>query len=313
MTTQLTNEIREKILQVIDEKHGAYLMEILSELEDHYGIEEIREALSSLVKDGTLRMKDDDLEHDWEYLRRKPKAAGNTETKTWGQGTALRRVIHPEARIINQATGEVEYLASNETIDSYREIIRASGWRFDLFRKNAPFVDSHDYSSVDKLLGKVVGWRVEGDQLIERVQWAVGIGNPLADIGWKLTLGGFLKAVSVGFYPTKAVTRGDRTEWREQLAQLGLDEKTGISRIFLEQQQIELSAVVIGANPDAVARAYKADAISDQDLETVAKISIQSMTPATSATPAAEPADAATLARRVDEMASRILATIEKI
>lgn len=238
-----------------------------------------------------------------------------TEPKHLLETTPLRRTLHPEAKVLNQSTGEVEYIASNETVDSYREIIRAAGWRFDLFRKNAPFVDSHDYTSVDKLLGKVVGWRVEGDQLIERVQWAVGVGNHLADIGWKLTLGGFLKAVSVGFYPTKAVTRGDRTAWREQLAQLGLDETAGnqISRIFTEQQQIELSAVVIGANPDAVARAYKADAIDDQDLETVAKISIQSMKPATSATPAAEPADAATLARRVDEMASRILATINKI
>ena len=76
----------------------------------------------------------------------------------------LIRTLCPKIRVLDAAKGLVEYVASNETIDSYREIIRADGWRFSRFAKNAPFVDSHDYSSVDKLLGKVVDFRVEGRQ-----------------------------------------------------------------------------------------------------------------------------------------------------
>ena len=47
----------------------------------------------------------------------------------------LIRTIHPEIRVIDEAEGLVEYVASDESIDSYREIIRAKGWKFNLFKK----------------------------------------------------------------------------------------------------------------------------------------------------------------------------------
>ena len=68
-------------------------------------------------------------------------------------------------------------------------------------------MDSHDYSTIGKCLGKVIDFRVEGAQLIERVQWAIDVPeNQLAQIGWKMTEAGYLKAVSVGFFPVKYVT-----------------------------------------------------------------------------------------------------------
>lgn len=183
----------------------------------------------------------------------------------------LRRAIHPLTRILDAKTGLVEYVASDETLDAYREVIRASGWRFDNFAKNAPFVDSHDYGSIDKLVGKVVDFAVKGKQLVETVQWAKDVAeNKLAQLGWKMTEGGFLKAVSVGFWPTKMVSKWDQDQagFLEQLSDLGLDAASGVRAIFIEQQQVELSSVIIGANPNALAKAYKAGAIADADLET---------------------------------------------
>ncbi len=182
----------------------------------------------------------------------------------------LRRMIYPEARIVSAREGLVDYIASDESIDSYREIIRASGWRFNHFAKNAPFVDSHDYSTIEKCLGRVIEFRVEGGRLIERVQWAIDVPeNKLAQIGWKMTLAGYLKAVSVGFYPVKYVTPTSGEGWTAQLKELGLPTEAGVRTIYTEQEQVELSCCVVGANANALAKAYEAGAIDAADLETL--------------------------------------------
>lgn len=182
----------------------------------------------------------------------------------------LIRSIHPEVKIIDARQGLVDYIASDESLDCYREIIKAAGWKFDRFSKNAPFVDSHNYDSIECLLGKVINFSVQGKQLVERVQWAVDVEEqPLAKLGFKLTENGYLKAVSVGFFPEKFVSKwGDNNALAEAVQELGLDAATAakVSCIFLEQQQIELSACIIGANPNALAKAHKDGAVSDGEL-----------------------------------------------
>jgi hypothetical protein len=182
----------------------------------------------------------------------------------------LVRLIHPEVRIIDARRGIVDYIASDESIDSYREVIRAAGWRFTHFQKNAPFVDSHDYSTIGKCLGKVIDFRVEGSQLIERVQWAVDVPeNQLAQIGWRMTEAGYLKAVSVGFFPIKYLTPNSGEAWTAQLRELGLPADAAVRTIYTEQEQVELSCCVVGSNANALAKAYRAGAISDADIETL--------------------------------------------
>ena len=197
----------------------------------------------------------------------------------------VRRTIHPQVKVLDAKQGLVEYVASDESVDSYKEVIRADGWRFTMFRKNAPFVDSHDYSSIEKLLGKVVDFRVEGRKLVETVQWAKDAGSKLADIGWRMTEGGFLKAVSVGFWPLKWASPGT-AEHAAQLRQLELEPTTEVRTIFTEQEQVELSACVIGANPNALARSYKAGVLTDADLETISAETARRETAASTADPA---------------------------
>lgn len=182
----------------------------------------------------------------------------------------IRRTINPVVRIVDQARGIVDYIASDETIDSYREIVRADGWRFTHFQKNAPFVDSHSYDSIDKLLGRVIDFRVSNRQLIERVQWAIDVPeNDLAQLGWKMTVGGYLKAVSVGFAPIRTVSKyGDASLFERELSQFNLpkEEASRVQVIYLEHEQIELSACVIGANPNALAKAQRDGLLSARDL-----------------------------------------------
>lgn len=218
---------------------------------------------------------------------------------------ALTRTLHPEVRVLDAKKGLVEYVASDESIDSYKEVIRASGWRFNRFQKNAPFVDSHNYGSLDKLLGKVVEFKVAGSKLVETVQWAVDVAdNVLAQLGWKMTEAGYLRAVSVGFFPTKYLSKWDgqyadeRPLWLQQLKELGLDEQTAPRVIYLEQEQVELSACIIGANANALAKSYKAGFLDDAMLE---KISSEQATRHT-ATATDHPADVALARQREREV-----------
>jgi hypothetical protein len=185
----------------------------------------------------------------------------------------LIRALNVEARIVSEAEGTVDYVASDATLDSYREIVDPKGWKFTHFANNAPFVDSHDYWSIEKLLGKVVSFQVTGGQLIERVKWAKDVAeNKLAQLGWKMTTGGFLKAVSVGFYAKKyASVWGDANAWAAACSALKLDAETVAQCrvIYLEQEQIELSACILGANPNALAKAHKEGCVKDSDLAAV--------------------------------------------
>ena len=170
--------------------------------------------------------------------------------------------------MLDAKAGVVEYIASDETVDSYREIIRADGWRFSRFAKNAPFVDSHNYGTVEHLLGKVTDFKVAAGKLVETVQWAVDVAeNKLAQLGWKMTEAGYLKAVSVGFLPVKVVSQHDGPAFVNELTRLNLKPEDRVRVIYLEQEQFELSACVIGANPNALAKAYKAEVINDDDLQ----------------------------------------------
>jgi hypothetical protein len=191
--------------------------------------------------------------------------------------STIRRPLQIEVRVIDEKKGLVEYIASDETLDSYREIIRAEGWRFTNFRKNAPFVDSHDYYTIDNLLGKVSDFQIKDKQLVETVQWAIDVPeNILAQRGFAMTKAGYLKAVSVGFWPTRMANRwdADRTAYDQQLAELGMTSMPDSQKprtIYLEQEQVELSACIIGANPNALAKAFKAGLLTDADLDIFAR------------------------------------------
>lgn len=182
-----------------------------------------------------------------------------------------RFLLKAEVHVLDEKAGIAEYIASDQTIDSDREIVKASGWRFDQFQKNSPFVDSHNYSSIEYKLGEVVDWKIDGDRLIETVQWITGVPeHRLATIGWKMTVAKMPPACSVGFLPLTAVNRGSGKAWQDACASVGQDAtKTTAVRICLAQQQKELSAVILGANPNAVAKCYKLGALTDEDLETI--------------------------------------------
>lgn len=130
----------------------------------------------------------------------------------------------------------LDFIASDATLDRAGEVIEASGWRLDQFRRNPVFQNAHNYGNIIHTLGRAQIAEVRGGRLFLRVLFATDI-NPLARLAYDLYRRGFLHAVSVGFLPRRWENGTDRTAWR---------------RRFLEQELLEVSAVAVPANPNAL-------------------------------------------------------------
>lgn len=184
----------------------------------------------------------------------------------------IRLSLAAETKVLSEKERTCCFAASDQTVDCYGEIVRAAGWKFDRFQRNAPFVDSHDYSSVASLLGNVSGWKIAKDRLIEDVKFVPEGASALADFAWKMVATGFLKAVSVGFFPLRVRSRyRDQADFAAAAMELGINsgDAAKLNCIHWEQDQTELSLVLIGANPSAVALAHKSGAVADADLAAI--------------------------------------------
>jgi HK97 family phage prohead protease len=144
----------------------------------------------------------------------------------------------------------IDFVASDATLDRAGEIIEPAGWRLDNYRHNPVFQNAHNYGNILFTLGRAQAVEVRAGRLFLRVLFAVEI-NPLARVAYQLYRGGFLNAVSVGFVPLRWETGNDRTPWR---------------RRFVEQELLEVSAVSVPANPNALALALKSGAVAQDDL-----------------------------------------------
>lgn len=220
--------------------------------------------------------------------------------KTATRNQPLRRELPIAAKVLDEKKGLVRFVASDETMDHSCEIVRLSGWRFTHFQKNAPFVNSHDYSRVENLFGQVVAFGVEGGALVEEVQFAITpAGDTLADRVFALYRDKFLRACSVGFVPSRYATKWDTDKGPllQQIAELKLDPAAAarLVCVYLEQEQIELSACILGCNPNALAKslsaiasAYKAGSINEHGVDQLSAAIAASK----HALPAADSADA---------------------
>jgi hypothetical protein len=204
----------------------------------------------------------------------------------------------------------LDFIASDDSLDRYDEVISASGWRLDTYRRNPVFQNAHQYGDILFTLGKALITEVRSvagspcerstphsalrdPHLFQRVQFATDV-NPIARIAYGLYQGKFLNAVSVGFIPLRWVdangvehtapsVSAPEGAGRGGLVSSSLDvqprqneagtaqRSTRCRRKYLEQELLEVSAVGIPANPNALALALKSGAIEKSDLrETLA-------------------------------------------
>jgi len=171
------------------------------------------------------------------------------------------RAADPVPTTTAESPPVLDFIASDETLDRYGEVILPGGWDLRHYLLNPVFQNAHNYGSVIHTIGRAVVTEVRcagrdacgsgtPAHLFQRIEFAIG-ANPLARIAYGLYKGGFLNAVSVGFVPL---------EWEDGTA------KTPWRRRYLRQELLEVSAVGIPANPNALALGVKSGAIKKSDL-----------------------------------------------
>ena len=131
------------------------------------------------------------------------------------------------------------FVASDETVDRYGDIVSVKGWDLKNFRANPVFLWMH---SAYQPIGQVKKIGVEGDKLLATVRFFDAGDSKMADDLWKLVKKRKLRAVSVGF---TVKSDADVEPIRDEN-----DVTTGYR--FLRQELLELSLVSVPANPNAL-------------------------------------------------------------
>lgn len=162
----------------------------------------------------------------------------------------VRQVGGPEDRTL-------EFIGSTADVDRYGDIIDVAGWDVKNYLKNPVFLWAHDYSQPP--VGKAIKVKKSDDGLTFRIQFASPEEYGFADTIYKLYLGGYLKATSVGFQGL------EREPIMGKKDEQGYQEQTGFR--YLKAELYELSAVPVPANPNAVMMAVQKGIISEKDAE----------------------------------------------
>jgi HK97 family phage prohead protease len=163
--------------------------------------------------------------------------------------TRVARAAEVRAESWNEEARTIEVVASSETpvrrfgyldaigFGEFDEILTMEGLD-DSRLANAPVLDAHDNSSVTKVLGRVVGHRIDGDQLIATIRFSK---KSAAEEALRDILDGVLGQVSIGYDVRQydIEVRGDETP---------------VARAT-DWQALEISLVPVGADPAAVVRA----------------------------------------------------------
>lgn len=144
----------------------------------------------------------------------------------------------------------LDFTASDETIDRYAEVLSAAGWELDAYRRNPVFLNSHQYSGIEFVLGTAKVTEVVDGKLRQRIRFAVE-HSPIARMAYGMYKSGTLRAVSVGFIPK---------EWEEGGSEAPFERK------FTRQELVEVSAVSVPANPNALADALQRGAVARTDI-----------------------------------------------
>lgn len=151
----------------------------------------------------------------------------------------LRKSFVGEVKAIEGQDRTVEIRISTSTRDRDRDSISPTGWKLLNYRKNPVVLYGHDYRGLP--IGQDTGITADELGLLARPKFCEPELYPLADTVYRMLLGGFLRAASVGMNPLL---------WSFNEEERGYD--------FQEQELLEYSIVPVPANPEALVGAKAA-------------------------------------------------------
>lgn len=150
--------------------------------------------------------------------------------------------------VVEKAAGSdrlMWFTASDETRDRDGDILVASGWKLQNYKKNPVFLWAHNYSRPP--IGKAVEIEKGDGRLRAKVEFVPAEIDPFAEQVRRLYAEGFMRTVSVGFMPYKVedLTEDDR-KTRPEI--------TWGKRMSAEL--LEFSAVPVPSNPSALQNGF---------------------------------------------------------
>lgn len=116
---------------------------------------------------------------------------------------------------------------SSETEDRHGEIVYQD-FELKAFKKNPVFLDSHNYDSIEHIIGRVSPIGVKEGKLQGDIEFATM--NPKGTLAQQMADNGFLNTTSIGFIPKQFDDKGN----------------------ILKSELLEISAVSVPANPEAL-------------------------------------------------------------
>ena len=159
-----------------------------------------------------------------------------------GQDSMLTKWRCPAMPVADSKSGDnpdapVTFVLSTDEVDRHGDVISAEGWRLESYLRNPVLLWAHDYRR--PAIGRAVDVWSESRRLMARMEFApTDFAQEIA----ALYRSGFQWGVSVGFKPIRFEERRDEKSG----AFLGLR--------FIEQELLEVSAVPVPANRNALRR-----------------------------------------------------------
>lgn len=163
-------------------------------------------------------------------------------------GVVYRAAKMPKT--FNSESRSATFVMTDETIDSYGDIVRAKGAKLDRFNDNPICLLNH---KSDLVLGTWSDVR----RIVRRIEGTATLADegtaPHVDMAYNLMSQGILRGASIGFMPLKVERRLDD------------DGEPLWSYDILEWEMYECSVVSIPANPSALAKSMKDGCVLARD------------------------------------------------
>jgi HK97 family phage prohead protease len=157
----------------------------------------------------------------------------------------LFKVSTARPKAYDDGTRRVRFCFSDGGVDRMGDTIDPAGWDLREFGRNPVALWAHDNTAPP--IGRCSNVGIEGGRLMGDVEFAPPETYAFADTIYRLTRGGFINAVSVGF--------------------LALDyERKGDGLAFHKQELLEVSVCPIPANANALAEARAKGIITSHEL-----------------------------------------------
>lgn len=105
----------------------------------------------------------------------------------------------------NEDISTYTMILSTEDEDRHGDIVKQD-WDLKWFKKNPVLLDSHNYDSIEHIIGKLKNIRVEDNKL--KAEIVFNENNPKGVMAKAMVDGGFINANSVGFIPKEFDDKG---------------------------------------------------------------------------------------------------------